>query len=183
MDVSVAGFEIVTFTTASVAAIVAIWSLVWHLRLRRAVSRLKVTDGHGVLLGADGGELVVIVRAENTGPLPINVTDWGFRAKGGRLLVPAGPLPESTDVPVVLQPGEDASFFVLMDDFERALQEIGSARARPFVTIVPRRAVRAARRVRPAASIGGLPRVETPRVLERESPTLRSRFDAGTFDT
>ena len=157
MGASVALFEIATFAVATVAAIVALWSLAWHLRARRAMSRLSVSDGHGVLLGSEGGELVVIIRAENTGTYPVDVIGWGFRARRGVMLTRIAALPASTDVPAVLRPTEDASFFVLMRDFERALRESGSSSARPFVTIAPRTTVSARRRVRPVPTVADGP--------------------------
>jgi len=147
-------FEIAAFVTASAGVVLVVLFVGWYVAVRRrSVSRLKVSDGHGVLLGADGGELVIIVRAENIGSLPIEVTGWGFRSKRGRVLVPADPLPASTQVPVVLQPGEDASFFVPMRDFERALRDAETSSARPFVTVIARTDVRARHRVRPVATV------------------------------
>ena len=142
--------EITALAVASAATVLALWSLGWHLLSRqRFRSRLKVSDGHGVVLGgAGGGEYVVIVRAENTGSLPVGVMGWGFRVKRGRILIPTESLPASPDVPLVLRPGEDASFFVPMREFERAARTMGASSARPFVTVAARTVVSARRRAR-----------------------------------
>lgn len=146
MGESVFAVEIPALATASAAAVLAMCSLAWHLWTRHhSRTRVKVSDGHGMVLGADGGELVVTVRAENDGPLPVSVMGWGFWFKGGRVVVPAEPLPASPDVPFVLRPGEEVTFFVSMRDFEQSVREMGSSSARPFVTVVAATLVRAGR--------------------------------------
>lgn len=154
MSDAVSTVDVLALVIASIAAVLAVWSLGWHLQTRRqGRAKLKVSDGHGMVLGADGGEMVVIVRAENIGPLPIGVMGWGFRFRRGRVHIPATQLPASPDVPLVLRPGEDANFFVPLSEFERAVEEMGSSSVRPFVTVAASTIMCARHWARPAEVI------------------------------
>lgn len=176
---SVSALEVTTLAIASAALLTGIASIGWHVVARRRRFTLEVSGGTGVLLGSEDHALVVIVRAVNTGPVPVDVIGWGFQLRRGRTVVPAEVLPESTPVPSVLAERAEATFFMPMPTFERALEELHASSARGFVLVRPHVVVRAAGRLRPS----GLRHANTSPTAHGENRTspspLESRTDTG----
>lgn len=105
---------IISLIVATIGALTGIVALSWQIvTRRRGAHRVTVNVTNSVLVAEDEDDegLLLIVEAINHGASAVRLTAWGFEKvdKGGGFMV-ARPLPISTPIPHMLEPGTNALF-------------------------------------------------------------------------
>lgn len=134
--------SIVGLSVAIIGALTGIVSLVWQIitRTRGAHSIIVKVDAGMMITGRehDYGELI-LVTAINRGASAVQVVSWGVLDRKRKMgFVIFMPLPESTPLPHMLQPGTSARFISRSADLGDALRDAGfssSAGLRAYVDL------------------------------------------------
>lgn len=110
-----------------VAILISLASIALTLVLKfRDDARIKVTNSLGVFVGSGSGESHISIAATNVGRTGRTVvTSVHLKIPKGVSLHVARPLPGTTAFPAVLDPGDSAHQFVLIEEARKSVQEAG----------------------------------------------------------
>lgn len=110
-----------------IAILISLASIALTLVLKfRDDARIKVTNSVGLFVGGGSGQPHISVTATNTGRTGRTVvTSMHLKTPKGISLHVARPLPGATVLPAVLEPGDAAHQFVLVEEARRAVQDAG----------------------------------------------------------
>ncbi|NYE19610.1 hypothetical protein [Microbacterium immunditiarum] len=105
---------IISLVVATIGALTGVVALVWQIITRtRGAHRVTVSVANSVLIGDGMPDGVFIsVEAINKGASAVRIINWGFQLPSGEGITVYVPVPLSTTLPHMLEPGTNATFFV-----------------------------------------------------------------------